>query len=137
MNEENNLLVRHALQCMEDSLAWWGDKPELAESIVHHTLALAGEVGELANLVKKIQRGSLRWDDKKVQLDLKMELADIYTYFMNICGLTATDMKRAYELKRETNVKRFSRCWQCGVRRESHASDHQFATEPEEALGGH
>jgi len=123
---EHNLLVDHAQQCMEDSLTWWGDQPELAQSIVHHTLALCGEVGELANMVKKIQRGSLNWDDPKVQMALKMELADIYTYFANICGLTATNMKAAYEIKREQNRQRFTRCTQCGYRRQQHPEGYKM-----------
>src|SRR5260370_31249570 len=42
-------------QCIEDTKEWF---PELYYDMGFLTLALAGEVGELANLVKKIIRGT-------------------------------------------------------------------------------
>ena len=42
-------------------------------------LCLAGEVGELCNLVKKQQRGDCRWDDEHEAM-ARAELADIHIH---------------------------------------------------------
>jgi NTP pyrophosphatase (non-canonical NTP hydrolase) len=103
-----SVLADLAKQCQEDSERWFGDSP-IAASIPHHTLALAGEVGELANIVKKIERGSLDLGDGKVRYEIVMELADIFTYLMNLCGLLHIDMMPAYFEKRRVNEERFTR----------------------------
>lgn len=48
--------------------------------IAQWTLALAGEVGELANFVKKIERGDYSDKDPYVRKQIAKELADIITY---------------------------------------------------------
>lgn len=100
-----DLLYQHAQQCLQDSLDWF---PEVT-NIPFHTLALCGEVGELANIVKKIERGSLKWEDPEVQIAFKSEIADIYTYLMGLVALSSTDLKAAYEMKREFNANRFGK----------------------------
>lgn len=94
-------------QCVEDSTKWFGDS-HAAHSIPHHALALAGEVGEFANIVKKVDRGSLSIHDAAVRHDMAMELADIFTYLMNIAGLLGVDLGKAYQHKRAQNEKRFT-----------------------------
>jgi NTP pyrophosphatase (non-canonical NTP hydrolase) len=95
-----------AVQCAEDSNLWF---PGAGSSLAHHTLALAGEVGELANIVKKIERGSLSIHDAAVKKELAMEQADIFTYLLNTAHLTRVDLIRAYEEKRRINAQRFGR----------------------------
>lgn len=41
--------------------------------------ALAGEVGELANFLKKVRRGDLPWD-AQTQMEVSRELADVQIY---------------------------------------------------------
>lgn len=93
-------------QALEDSERWFGDKG-IQNSVPHTALALCGEVGEVANLIKKIERGSLDIRSAKVRHELSMELADVYTYLIVISGQLNLDLERAYEVKRGINETRF------------------------------
>lgn len=90
-----------------DSKKWFGDLP-IAHSIPHHALALAGEVGEFANIVKKIERGSLGMSDANVRHSMAMELTDIFTYTLNLAYCLGIDLDKAYKLKRAENDRRFT-----------------------------
>jgi NTP pyrophosphatase (non-canonical NTP hydrolase) len=70
-------------------------------------LALAGEVGELANIVKKIERGSLDPRSAAVRREMVMEATDVYIYLMNIFGVLGVDPEKSYQLKRMENEQRF------------------------------
>jgi NTP pyrophosphatase (non-canonical NTP hydrolase) len=93
-------------QCLEDSERWFGDS-HTCKSIPHHTLAMCGEVGEFANVVKKIERGSLQLGDAATRLKLAMELADTFTYMLNLAGLLGIDLEKTYHYVRGENEKRF------------------------------
>ena len=95
-----------SIQCVSDSNRWFGDQAA-ARSLPHHTLALAGEVGELANIVKKIDRGSLDPKDPKVRNMLAMEMTDVFVYLLNIAGLCRVDLEETYKVVRANNEKRF------------------------------
>lgn len=96
---------RLSLQCLADSERWFGDTA--GHDLGHHALALAGEVGEFANIVKKIQRGSLSIGDPKVRHHMATELADVYVYLLNLAGMLKIDLEKAYELVRVQNEQRF------------------------------
>ena len=95
---------RHVKQSRQDSLRWF---PEVSDNLAHHTMALAGEVGEFANLVKKIERGSLNIQDAAVRLQLRNEATDIYIYLLTVCGIINVDVSQAYPIVRAQNEKRF------------------------------
>lgn len=103
-NKPEGTLVRLAKQCQADSEKWFPD----ANHIPHHVLALCGEVGELANIVKKIERGSLDPKEAGVQYNLAMELTDVFIYVLNLAGLMHIDLEITYMMKRSENEKRFS-----------------------------
>ena len=91
---------------------FWDIKTEqdLALRLEYLTNALAGEVGEVANLVKKVRsvvygRGDLRLDD--VRQELAEEIADVFTYLLTIAGLLGLDLEKTYLQKLEKNRKRF------------------------------
>ena len=92
---------------------FWDIKTEqdLALRLEYLTNALAGEVGEAANLVKKVVRsvvygrGDLRLDD--VRQELAEEITDIFTYLLTIAGLLGLDLEKTYLQKLEKNRKRF------------------------------
>jgi NTP pyrophosphatase (non-canonical NTP hydrolase) len=88
---------------------FWDIKTEqdLALRLEYLTNALAGEVGEVANLVKKVVRsvvygrGDLRLDD--VRQELAEEIADVFTYLLTIAGLLGLDLEKTYLQKLEKN----------------------------------
>ncbi len=92
---------------------FWDFKTEqdLALRLEYLTNALAGEVGEVANLVKKVVRsvvygrGDLRLDD--VRQELAEEITDVFTYLLTIAGLLGLDLEKTYLQKLEKNRKRF------------------------------
>lgn len=86
----------------EASLRWF---PDTAIDLGHHALALAGEVGEVANIVKKIQRGSL--DISEGRELLKGELADVFIYLLNCCAIAKIDLAEEYFKKQSFNERRF------------------------------
>lgn len=106
MNKKQPTLEELAKQCLEDSVRWFGDTDTIY-SIPYYTLAMLGEGGEFANLVKKIERGSLNFGDAKVRYELSMELTDVLIYLLNIAALMRTDLFAAYLHKRAYNEKRF------------------------------
>lgn len=93
-------------QCIEDSERWFGDQ-NVVKSIPHHALAMAGEVGEFCNIVKKIDRGSLSIQDAAVRHSLAMELTDVFVYMLNLAGLLNVDLEKTYDIVRGQNEKRF------------------------------
>jgi NTP pyrophosphatase (non-canonical NTP hydrolase) len=94
------------VQCLSDSERWFGDSVAY-HSLPHHSLALAGEVGEFCNIVKKIDRGSLDIKDAKVRYDLQMEITDVFVYLLNIAGLIGVDLEKSYKHVRALNEERF------------------------------
>lgn len=93
-------------QCVEDSERWFGDQV-VGHSVPHHALALAGEVGEFCNIVKKIERGSLDLNDANTRYGLAMELTDVFVYLLNLAGLLNIDLQASYEIVRAQNQLRF------------------------------
>ena len=70
-------------------------------------LALSGEVGETANLVKKIWRGDCTLLDK--QVDLQEEIADIFSYLLKLTNQLDIDLEQAYLKKNKKNYERFAK----------------------------
>lgn len=112
MNNSNkqatpSALGKMAKQCVEDSERWFGDS-NVVYSIPHHTLAMLGEAGEFANIVKKIERGSLDVKDAKVRMMLANELTDVFVYMLNIAALLNIDLEKSYMMVRANNERRFT-----------------------------
>jgi NTP pyrophosphatase (non-canonical NTP hydrolase) len=104
---EVKTLEELAKQCVEDSEKYFGDSA-VVYSIPHHALAMAGEVGEFCNLVKKVERGSLDIRTPAVRYDMAMELTDVFIYLLNLAGLLQIDLGKTYQMKRAENNKRFA-----------------------------
>lgn len=101
------LLKVLADECMKDSARWFGE--EKARDIVHHSLSLCGEAGEVGNIVKKIDRGTLWLNDPGTGKKLDMELADVFIYLLNLAAIRGLDLEQAYYEKREINERRFGK----------------------------
>jgi NTP pyrophosphatase (non-canonical NTP hydrolase) len=97
-----NTLKELANKAMEMSLHWF---PEVADSLQHHTLGLAGEVGEFANLVKKIDRGDTTVEEIREQLG--EEAIDVLIYLLNIFAVLEIDPDMVLYNKNNANWDRF------------------------------
>jgi NTP pyrophosphatase (non-canonical NTP hydrolase) len=71
------------------------------------TVALTGEVGEFANVTKKIARGDFTLESGKPEL--RSELADIFVYLLKLAGQLGIDLEAEYENKMRLNEERFKR----------------------------
>lgn len=105
--EGTGVLKAIADQCVEDTQRWFGDKKHVS-TINHQTLGMCGEVGEFANIVKKIDKGQLNLRDAKTIVRLAEEAADIFTYLMSLCGMLNIDMEKVYINVRANNNRRFT-----------------------------
>jgi NTP pyrophosphatase (non-canonical NTP hydrolase) len=73
----------------------------------HLIVCLVGEVGEFANILKKIRRGDFLFDDK--EQDLNEELTDIFIYLIKISNLLNTDLDTNFLEKLNKNKIRFKK----------------------------
>jgi NTP pyrophosphatase (non-canonical NTP hydrolase) len=91
-----------AEQCLKDSDNWF---PENARDSRHHILSVTGEWGEFCNVVKKLDRGSLTFEDAFPMM--KEELIDVFIYMFNLAAVMGIDIEKEYNVKRERNAERF------------------------------
>lgn len=89
-------------QCVADSKRWF---PDTSSDLGFHALAMVGEAGELANLVKKVLRGTISLEEAR--MELAEEAIDVFIYLSNIFALLGVDPDRVYAIKRAKNEKRF------------------------------
>ncbi|MET3855380.1 MazG nucleotide pyrophosphohydrolase domain-containing protein [Rhizobium sp. OAE497] len=81
-----------------------GDK---MQSLEHLVVCLVGELGEFANLVKKVRRGDFEYD--QASGELTAELADIFAYTLKTANLMRIDLTSAYLDKMKENEERFKK----------------------------
>jgi len=93
-------------QAYADSKLWF---PEQADNLVHHALGLCGEAGEVAEIVKKLDRGSLNLRDAEVRYRLMMEVTDVQTYVFSTAGMLQMDLDKSVQHVRSENMKRFGK----------------------------
>lgn len=94
-----------AARMRADSEFWFptahGDHDSM---LVHYTLGLSGEAGEVANEVKKI----VDYDDGVDRSSaLGAELADVFTYLLLLADECGVDLEAEYRAKRQKNVDRW------------------------------
>src|SRR6266576_386141 len=87
--------------------ARWFEGSNVDKDLSHQVLALCGEAGALANIIKLIDRGELDQQDAHAHFELVMKLVDAFVYILNIAALLECDLLRAYELKTIENERRF------------------------------
>ena len=79
--------------------------PEGHDRGSYYILGAAGEVGEAANIVKKVLRGDGPLDKQ----ELALEFADVLIYLLCASNAYEIDLEGAFEQKIEINAKRFKR----------------------------
>lgn len=85
------------------------------EDLLFLAVALAGEVGEFANLVKKYWREekksvNVAEDDKRDYFaDMEKEIIDVFTYFLIVANVLNIDIEEGYMENLTRNRKRFKK----------------------------
>ena len=79
--------------------------PEDYSGLLHGTLGLVGEAGEVANLVKKFDRGDFSFEELLDQL--QGELADVLIYLFKLSYQSGIDLEQAFLDKLSLNRLRF------------------------------
>lgn len=87
------------------------NEEERMRFLQHGTIALAGEVGEFANILKKAMRhyestGEL--PDSETHEALKEELVDVFIYVVKISLALGLDLSEGYYGKMKVNDKKFA-----------------------------
>lgn len=102
----NGGLTIHELMatCSADTARWF---PGVIADPRHHTLGLCGEAGEFANVMKKIDRGSMKLEDFETREALGSELADVLIYVAILADMLDIDLEEEYGRKRDFNERRF------------------------------
>lgn len=98
----------------ENTKRWF---PRLTHDLRHMALGLAGEAGEVVNLIKKLDRGDFELDDitdgnnvSVTKRDLiAEEVADVLIYALNIWCALGVDPDRVLREKNEYNELRFGK----------------------------
>ena len=76
------------------------------QPLLYIALALAGEIGELANVVKKLERGDLSYAEALERLE--DESADVLIYLLKLSYQTGIDLEAAFVNKQRANKIRFA-----------------------------
>lgn len=87
------------------------DSADFLNSLKHIAIALAGEVGEFSNIVKKIDRRVMNLGGEVGDEDLsklREELVDIFIYVLIGANLLDMDLGEAYLERLEYNKRRFA-----------------------------
>jgi NTP pyrophosphatase (non-canonical NTP hydrolase) len=87
----------------------WGRPVEgdSADVLEHSLVCLVGEIGEFANILKKVTRGDRPYLDARN--DLAEELTDSFIYIMQIANQMGVDIEQEYLRKLAKNRERFRR----------------------------
>lgn len=98
----SGVLREMQLQAYSDSERWF---PDTHGDPFHYTLGLVGEAGEVANIIKKVNRGDLTMGEASARLG--DELADVLTYLMDLAASLGIDLVTEYHKKAAFNETRF------------------------------
>ena len=91
----------HCEECVE-KLPTREQERVRSATIQYWCLALAGEIGELCNLVKKEVR-----DEMDLKERISEEMADILIYLCMMANSLEVDLEKEYYRKQEKNMERF------------------------------
>lgn len=102
------MLNELAETCLANSKRWFPAMHTATwDQVTHMTLGLAGEAGEVANLVKKVNRGSDHLS--RMRPDLALELADVLTYTLNLAACLNIDLEEALATKQAICEQRWGK----------------------------
>ncbi len=95
------------MQAEFDRMHGWFDPIGAATigALEHGVVCLTGELGEFANVVKKVVRGDFSYEEALPML--KEELVDEFIYLVKICNQMQIDLEAEYLRKLSINQVRF------------------------------
>lgn len=99
-----------AAQCLRDCYEWfpeWEQEPA-ERQIVHFTLGMAGEVGEVVELIKKWQGGRPGCTLAAITDRVAEEMCDVLQYLGDLATFLDLDLDGAMAAKRAANARRFA-----------------------------
>lgn len=105
MSVQSPILSALADQMRENSERWFPrwHSPDLGMPLaVAYALGLAGEVGEVANVIKKMQRDGYADGE-----GIGAELADVFTYLLLLADECGVDLVAEYRAKVKVNEARW------------------------------
>jgi NTP pyrophosphatase (non-canonical NTP hydrolase) len=105
--EEEYFLSELIAQCKQDGKRWFPNN----QSLEFLGLCLAGEVGEVANIIKKIGLGRVSPNDSHAQEHLAEEIIDVLIYLCSMMGhsyFENVDWMQVWNEKRTFNESRFN-----------------------------
>lgn len=94
---------------------YWVDEKNIDQKIdflKDMTIALTGELGEFANVIKKINRNrkNLGEEPSEEMIEkLRDELTDCFAYLLILSNILEMDIEKEYLRKNEFNNKRFQK----------------------------
>ena len=97
-----------------ESRGWFFHKSnnnkEFLEKIQYNSIALAGEVGEFANLVKKSVRSNLsngEFPNDEMLKRMREEITDVFIYLLLTASLLDVNLEKEFLASIKKNEKRF------------------------------
>lgn len=108
MHQQPSPLGILAKKSLSNSDRWFADST-VSRSLPHMMLAMCGEVGQVADLIKHLDRGDTSLSDTKTRVELATELADVFIYFLNICAKLNIDPQVIYDHRTADNERRFAK----------------------------
>jgi len=120
MDEEDSTTFPNEMQTIQDFQAfhrWLDEKNSFSRDIFLNMMLLSGEVGEVAQVLKKVhwltepQRSGEEVKTLEEALvthreDLGLELADCLAYIFKLANYTGVDLQSAYLTKMTENLQR-------------------------------
>ena len=73
----------------------------------HLVVCMLGELGEFSNILKKIVRGDLPYEE--AEQDLHEELTDVFIYLIKVAGQSGVDLEARFLEKLKKNEIRFAK----------------------------
>lgn len=77
------------------------------DQLEHLVVCMLGELGEFANILKKVRRGDFELEE--VKKDLDEELVDVFIYLIKVANQFDVALEDGYKNKLEKNRKKFGR----------------------------
>lgn len=104
LTKEVDLLVKsHVAYCDHGGPCSYGSLDDMR----FLTMGLAGEAGEIANLVKKEHAGIINFN--KLEEEMKGEIADVFTYLALLADAFGIDMATVVREKRQIVIEKFKK----------------------------